>query len=102
LTAQLHDSLQIDDTSLTHWLSQLVLQQNPSWAQISVAQLSHVAVSLLPVEQIACAQVPPPHDWWQIEATSPTQTESHVPFALQQNASAAQTWLAQVSHDAVR
>jgi hypothetical protein len=59
----LHDSLQIDDTSLTHWLSLPVLQQNPSWAQISVAQLSQDAVSLPPVAQIACAQVPPPHDW---------------------------------------
>jgi hypothetical protein len=78
----------------------VLLQQNESAAQIWPAQASHDAVSLVPVEQIAWAQVPPPQVWWHTEATSPTQVASHE--LLQQNESAAQIEAAQVSHEAVR
>jgi hypothetical protein len=57
---QLQDWPQTDETSPTHWASHLLLQQNESAAQILPAQVSHDAVSLVPVEQMACAQVPPP------------------------------------------
>src|SRR4029077_15280926 len=88
---QLHDLLQIDDTSLTHWASHLTLQQNESSEQMSPAQLSQVPVSLTPELQIEWAQVVPPppppvHDWPQTDWTSPTQIESHE--LLQQNEAA--------------
>jgi len=75
----LQDSPQIDDTSLTHCESHFVLQQYGSWLQMLPAHASHVLDSLLPEAQIECAQVepPPPQDWPQIEATSPTQMLSH-------------------------
>ena len=95
----MHDWWQTEETSLTHCPSQVVLQQNESTAQIWAAQASHEAVSLPPVAQIAWAQVPPPQVWWQTEATSPTQTESHE--LLQQNESTAQIEAAQLSHDDV-
>src|SRR5262245_55229331 len=74
---------------------------------MSAAQESHVDLSLVPVEQMACAQVvptpppppPPVHDSWQIEATSLTHCESHE--LLQQYESALQIWAAQVSHEPV-
>src|SRR5438094_740621 len=69
---------QTDWTSPTQILSHDVEQQYESAAQIFCAHASHVAVSLVPVEQIGWAHVPPPpHDWPQIEVTSPTQTLSH-------------------------
>jgi hypothetical protein len=77
----------------------VLLQQNESAAQIWAAQVSQLAVSLVPVAQTGWAQLPPPHDWWQTEATSATQVASHE--LLQQNESAAQIWAAQVSQLAV-
>jgi hypothetical protein len=50
---------QTEETSPTHTESHELLQQNESAAQIWAAQLSHDAVSLPPVEQIGCPQVPP-------------------------------------------
>lgn len=90
-------------TSPTHCESHLVEQQYESAAQIFVAQLLHEALSLVPVEQTACAQLdppllleelllelellldelellpppPPPQDCLQTVATSPTHCASH-------------------------
>ena len=81
-------------------LSHAVLQQYESALQILVAQGSQLLFSLLPCEQMGCAQVPPPQDLPQIEATSPTQIESHA--VLQQYESAAQILPAQGSQLEVR
>src|SRR5581483_2592943 len=108
LSTQLHDSLQIEDTSETHWLSHLVPQQNESWLQISVTQASQPFLSLPPVAHSECVQVlppppppppPVPQFWPQIDWTSPTQTESHE--LEQQNESWLQICWAHGSHEAV-
>src|SRR5258706_9124991 len=85
---------QIELTSLTHWLSQLFVQQKLSWAQTLVAHGSQVEVSLPPGAQIACAQVPPPPPqvFLQIEATSPTHLLSQL--FVQQKLSVAQICVA--------
>jgi hypothetical protein len=59
----LQDSSQIEATSATHWVSHELVQQNESELQIAVAQASHEAVSLAPLEQTECAQLPPPQVW---------------------------------------
>jgi hypothetical protein len=87
--------LQIEATSPTHCESQAVLQQYASAEQMLVAQVLQVLLSFVPVEQIGCAQAPPPHDWPQIDATSPTHCESHA--VVQQYESCAQMLPAQVS-----
>ena len=75
----MQDSPQIDDTSLTHCESHFVVQQYGSWLQMLPAHASHVFDSFEPLAQIEWAQVepPPPHDWPQIDETSPTQMLSH-------------------------
>ena len=73
------------------------MQQYESLAQISPAHVSHVFVSLMPVEHSECAHVEPPpppppppeHDSPHTDATSPTQIESH--DVAQQYESAAHT-----------
>jgi hypothetical protein len=85
---QLHDSPQIELTSLTHSESHVVVQQYESCAQTLVTHESQPLVSLVPVEHSGCPQVPPPHDSWQTELTSPTQSESHA--VVQQYESTAQ------------
>jgi hypothetical protein len=52
----LHDSPQIEVTSLTHMESQRKSQQYGSCPQTCVAQGSQVVVSELPVSQIGCEQ----------------------------------------------
>jgi hypothetical protein len=54
-----HDSPQIEVTSLTHMLSQRKSQQKGSVPQTSATQGSQLVVSELPVSQIGCEQVPP-------------------------------------------
>lgn len=60
LVPPVHDSPQIEATSLTHCELQLVSQQYESVAQICVAQGSQPVVSLAPDVQMECAHVPLP------------------------------------------
>lgn len=82
----------IEVVSPTHCESHVVLQQYESAWQTFVTAALHPDVSLTPVTQSLCTQVPPPlelllelllelalvpeHDFPQIEATSPTQVAS--------------------------
>jgi len=78
-----------------------VLQQYESCAQIEVTHESQPFLSFAPVAHSLCVQVvPPPHDWWHTDETSPTQIESHA--VVQQYESTAQISPAQVSHEPSR
>jgi hypothetical protein len=81
--------------SVTHGSSQLVEQQNGSVAHTAPAQIEHVFVSAVPIKHSECLQVLGgtsqvlPHCF----STSVTHSASH--SDMQQNASAAQTLVAQ-------
>lgn len=92
--------MQIEDTSLTQAESHELLQQNESFVQIALTQVSHVEERTPPVVQAEWAQVMRLQLSWQIESTSPMHWESHE--EEQQNESAAQTFVAHGSHDATR
>ena len=65
-------------TSLTHWLSQPVLQQYGSALQICATQGSHDELSLAPVTHLLWTQPVVLQVTPQMLFTSPTQTLSHL------------------------
>jgi hypothetical protein len=68
------DCWQIEETSRTQMESHATAQQKPSTLQMDVAHGSQPVTSLLPVEQMACVQMPPPEHWpLELQVAPPVQ-----------------------------